>query len=140
MLKRTERILISVLVFAVATLFYTLLDHVVNTTLYNYGLQFDNTWYILYSIGYLALYQIIIGALYLYSRSWRLAIVLEAFALSSGQDLVFFALWNGFVFPTGNWTWMSLYSMLGFWNTLIQVLYSFTAVAVASIVATYKKK
>lgn len=94
-----------------------------NGLLYNYGLLFNAGWYGPYSLGYLLSYQFVILLLVLYSRSWRLFVLMEAFVLSSTQDLVYFAVWNG-GFPVGDWVWMPLCEVFGGYTLVTQLLLS----------------
>lgn len=81
--------------FILAVFLLTYLDWVVNAVLYGYGLQFNRVWHEQYSVGYLLCYQLVIGLLFLYLRSWKATVLMEAFVLSSTQDLVYFGVWRG---------------------------------------------
>jgi hypothetical protein len=62
--------------FLVASiLVFTGLDFVINSVLYSYGLKFDTAWFMLYSMGYLSLYQLILGLIYFYTRSWKIPLL-----------------------------------------------------------------
>jgi len=137
MLKRNQRILIAVSVFVVAVLLFTGLDFLVNSTLYWYNLQYSGDWYWPYTVMYSALYQVVIVCLGLYSRSWRFVVLAEAFCLSGTQDLVYFGLWSGGVFPTGSWEWLVTVQFLGFseWTTLMQFISSGIALSIGALVA-----
>jgi hypothetical protein len=137
MLKKTERLLIAVVIFVASVLIFTCLDYLVNSDLYSFGLQFSNGWYSTYSFLYMALYQIVLVCLLLYSRSAKLFVVLEAFVLSAGPDLVYFGLWNHGVFPSGNWTWMQNYQLFGVWTTEMQFVFSGFALLLGGLVAYF---
>jgi hypothetical protein len=116
-------------------LIFTKLDFLVNETLYDYGLEFSYEWYQEYTIQYALSYQLILLLLYLWTSDWKLAFVLEGFVLSSGQDLIFFMVWNG-GFPKGEWTWMFFYRIFGFWNTNTQILLT-ASVTLTSFLLTF---
>jgi hypothetical protein len=59
----------------VSILVFTWLDFVINSVLYSYGLKFDTAWFMLYSMGYLSLYQLILGLIYFYTRSWKIPLL-----------------------------------------------------------------
>lgn len=119
-----HKTLISLLIFAAAVLLFTRIDYLTNAELYQFGLQYSDAWWQNYQILYNCLFQFVIGFSLLYSRNWRLAIVQEAFVLSCTQDLVYFGLWSGGVFPSGDWTWMSMYHVVGSWTTSMQIGFS----------------
>ena len=108
------------------TLTFTAIDFLVNGTLYTYGLQFSTEWHTQLWWGFFIAYQTAIAAAAIISRSWKLTLVLEAFALSAGQDLVFYAVWGNAVVPAAgvNWTWMGNYHIFGEWTTLTQTLWT----------------
>jgi hypothetical protein len=130
---------ISLFFFAIAVLIFTRLDYLTNAELYRFGLKFSDSWWQNYQIIYNCLFQLVIGFSLFYSRNWRLSIIQEAFVLSCGQDLVYFGLWSGGVFPSGNWTWMNMYNMLGTWTTPMQVMFS-AALTAAPILMFYGLK
>ena len=59
----------------VSILVFTGLDFVINSVLYSYGLKFDIAWFMLYSVGYLSMYQLILGLIYFYTRSWKIPLL-----------------------------------------------------------------
>jgi hypothetical protein len=120
--------------FLFAVLILTKLDFLVNTTLYEYGLQFSYGWYQEYTFLYALSYQLVLLLLYLWTRDWKSILVLEGFVLSAGQDLIFFAVWNG-SFPDGQWAWTIFHQIFGFWNTGIQVFLTVSA-TLAGFIAT----
>jgi len=132
--RKADR-LIALILFLLAVLVLTRLDFLVNETLYGYGLEFSYGWYREYTILYGLSYQLVLLLLFLWARDWRLVCVLEGFVLSSGQDLIFFMVWNG-GFPEGEWTWMLFYRVFGFWNTNTQILLT-VGVTLASFVLTF---
>ncbi len=113
--------LIPLVLFLLAVLIFTKLDFLVNETLYNYGLRFSYEWYHEYTVLYALCYQLVLLLLYRWTHDWKLVFVLEGFVLSSGQDLIYFTVWNG-GFPQGEWTWMFFHRIFGFWNTNAQIL------------------
>ena len=132
--------LITLALFLAGVLLFTYLDFVVNSVLYGFGLRFDYGWYDSYSLGYLLLFQFLILALTVYCKSWRRLVLMEAFVLSSTQDLVYFGVWSGCVFPVGDWTWMPLYETLGFYSTGFQVLLSTVCISSAMLLIKVVKK
>jgi hypothetical protein len=116
---------VSLFLFVAAVLVFTRLDYLVNAELYGFGLQFSDAWWQNYEAIYFCLFQLTLSVLLLYSRNWRMIIVLEAFVLSCGQDLVYFSVWTRGAFPSGNWTWMSMYHLLGVWTTPMQIAFTF---------------
>lgn len=127
-----HRPITSIVFFSVAVLVLTRFDYLVNAEFYNFGLQFSQTWYTNYTLLYNALFQIVIGLALFYSHNWRLAIIMEAFTLTCAQDIVYFGLWSGGVFPAGEWTWMSMYHIVGTWTTPMQIAFS-TAITTTTI-------
>jgi hypothetical protein len=124
---------IALTAFSCLVLIYTRLDYLVNDELYFYGLKFSGNWFVTNQIVYILLYQSGILTLQLYHKNLKLTLFLEAFVVTSTQDLVFFGLWNHGVFPVAQWTWTTYYALIGFWNTNTQILASFTVFAGAAI-------
>ncbi len=110
--------------FFCLVLLYTRLDYLINNELYTYGLFFNIDWYLTNQIVYILLYQTAILTLHLYHRNMKLTIFLEAFVITSTQDLIYFGLWNQGIFPTHEWTWTSYYFLIGAWNTTTQLFAS----------------
>ncbi len=135
MLTKTRNLMLAGALFACAVLLFTRIDYLVNSDLYRYGLKFNDGWFGTYSLLYRLLYQLMIVFVYLLTRRWRLVVVLEAFVLSSGQDLVYFIVWGQGNFPTGDWTWMPWYKWFGHWTTEMQIGWTVVAVA-ASLILT----
>ena len=129
-----KRIIVSLALFAIGILIYTRVDYLINSDLYNFGLQYDDRWHETLQIPYSAMFQLTLLLLLLYSRSIRLWVVLEAFILSSGHDLLYYAVWNHGIFPAGNWTWMGTYIIFGKWTTAMQIIYTCLAVSVAIVI------
>jgi hypothetical protein len=122
MLKRQQRLLVSAIFFIAVVLILTRVDYLIHSDLYNNGLQWSEDWFWNSQILYFLMYQVVIIALFLYSRSYRLLMVLEGFVCTGGQDLVFFGLWGAAAFPTSTWTWNLLYMAFGLnWTTTFQV-------------------
>lgn len=111
-----------------AVLLFTRMDYLVNHRLYEHGLKFSEEWYSEYSLLYFLLYQFVIVLIGWFTHSWKLCVVLEAFVLSSAQDMVYFGLWEKGNFPKGDWTWMPLFKTFGTWKTEHQIILSFVAV------------
>jgi hypothetical protein len=128
--------------FLVASiLVFTGLDFVINNVLYSYGLKFDTAWFMLYSVGYLSLYQLILGLIYFYTRSWTIPLLGETFVLSGGVDLVYFGVWGRMQFPSGVWAWSGYAMFLGLhWTTTIQVVWAVSVMSATSIFVLLKRK
>jgi hypothetical protein len=126
-----RRLLFGVLLFFVTVMLLTRLDFLVNKSLYDYGLKYDEGWYIEYSLLYALLYQAVILILALYTKSLRLVAFTEVFVLTSTQDLVYFGLWQG-GFPSIQWAWTPFFHLFGTWTTTDQLLLSFSANAFVS--------
>lgn len=132
--NNTDR-LKALILFLFAVLILTKLDFLVNETLYEYGLQFSYGWYQEYVLQYALIYQLILLLLYLWTQDWKSIFVLEGFVLSSGQDLIFFIVWNR-GFPQGQWTWTIFHQVFGFWNTNTQILLT-VSLTFASFILTF---
>jgi len=125
----------------VSILVFTGLDFVINSVLYSYGLKFDITWFMLYSVGYLSLYQLTLGLIYFYTRSWEIPLLGEVFVLSGGVDLVFFGVWGRMQFPSSVWTWSGYAMFLGLhWTTTVQIVWAVSVMSATSIFAFLKRK
>jgi hypothetical protein len=116
------------------------MDYIVNSVLYGFGLRFDAEWYGMYSAAYFLLYQLAACMLTLASKSWRLLVFMEAFVLSSTQDLIYFGVWSNGVFPSGDWSWMPLYKTLGFYTTTFQIILSGASMLSAILIIWLMKK
>jgi len=125
---KERKSLVSVGVFLLATLIFTRLDFLIHSELYGYGLIFSQDWFRTNQVVYSLMYQVVILMVYLYSRNWRLSLILEAFVLTCGQDLIFYG-WNGFAYPTCDWTWMPFYAFFGSWTTMHQFYLTLSAVS-----------
>jgi len=121
-----QRDVFAVLLFFLGVLLFTRFDYFVNASLYNYGLQFSESWYGEYLILYGLCYQLLILSLLVYTRNVKLFVLMEVFVLTSTQDFVFFGLWQG-AFPTIEWAWTPFYRIFGSWTTTRQILLSFSA-------------
>jgi hypothetical protein len=123
----------AILLFFLGVLLFTRIDFLINYSLYQYGLQFNENWYAEYSGLYALCYQFLILSLLVYTRNLKLLVFMEVFVLTSTQDMIYFGLWQG-AFPTTEWCWMPFYRILGTWTTLHQILLSFSANLLSSIV------
>jgi hypothetical protein len=135
-LREQRRLLAGAGVFACGILLLTKLDFIINSTFYSYGLKFSMDWYWQYSVVYFVLLQCFAVGSFLLAHRRELLILAEAFVLSGTQDLVYFGVWNGGVFPPGQWNWTPYYWMFGSWTTAHQVALSVSSLIVAgSIIA-----
>ena len=119
--------------FACGILLLTKLDFIINSTFYSYGLKFSMDWYWQYSVVYFILLQCFAVGSFLFARRRELLILAEAFVLSGTQDLVYFGVWNGGVFPHGQWNWTPYYWLFGSWTTAHQVALSAAGLLLACI-------
>jgi len=129
---------IAIAVFIFATLLFTRIDYLINCDFTAYGLRYSESWGVIYQLIYFLLFQMTIVWVYLFSRSWKLCIVLEAFVLPGGQDLIYFGVWGKGQFPTGDWTWMPLYKVFGTCTT--QMMIAFTAITTAAAILLVRAK
>jgi hypothetical protein len=137
-MRKKQRLAIACVIFVFATLLFTRIDYLINCELYKYGLQYSDAWFAADSIVYFLLFQMVIVWIYLFTRSWKLCVVLEAFVLPGGQDLIFYGVWGKMQFPTGEWTWMLAYKLFGTCTTQIQVAFTGIATLVAIIFVRIK--
>jgi hypothetical protein len=118
---------------------FTRLDFLINNSLYNYGLRFDEGWYLPYSLLYALAYQCLILLLVFYARNMKFFAFAEVFVLTSTQDLVYFGLWqNGF--PSYEWAWSPFFCIFGNWTTMHQLMLSFSAIFLVSTVLLWFPK
>lgn len=115
-----RRFLFAVGFFGASVLLLTKLDYLINTTFYGYGLQFSYGWYRDYTILYMMLFQLVIVPSSLWLQNKYYFVLTEAFVLSGTQDLIYFGVWNGGVFPSGDWSWMIFHDWFGSWTTANQ--------------------
>lgn len=115
--------LLSLTLFLAGAWFLAGRDNIVHGVHYDYGLIFSYEWANLDWTIYFFEFQVLVFACALVARSWRLWIGFEVFVMFAVQDIFFYA-WRGFVFPTGEWTWMPFYNLLGTWTTLHQIVLS----------------
>ena len=120
------------MLFFLGVLLFTRIDFLINNSLYGYGLSFSENWYVEYTGLYALCYQLLILSLFVYSRNLKLLALMEVFALTSTQDLVYFGLWQG-SFPTIEWSWMLFYRIFGSWTTTHQILLSLSLNLSASL-------
>jgi len=123
-----NRKLVAIGLFSFSVLLLTRLDFIINNVLYNFGLNFSETWHQEYSILYFLAYQLVIFTLLAYTKSLKLFTFFQVFILTSTQDLVYFGLWEG-SFPSHEWTWMTYYRFFGFWDTTSQILLSVSSLS-----------
>ena len=129
-----NRNLVAIVAFSFVVLLLTRLDFLINNILYDFGLIFSEGWYQEYSVLYFLSYQLVVFILLVYTRNLKLFLFFEVFVLTSTQDLVYFGLWQG-SFPAHEWTWMIQYRILGFWNTITQLLLSAASLTSISILS-----
>ena len=141
LLKRQQRLLISILLFIAVILIFTRVDYLIHSDFYEHGLLYEEEWFWTSQILYFLMYQVAIAVLFLYSRSLRLLMIFEAFVCTGGMDLVgFFLIWNGGAFPGPDvvWTWNLLYALFGFrWTTAFNVWLTSVATGITTFAALY---
>ena len=123
---------VAIVLFVVGVLLFTRIDFIINKSLYSYGLQFSQNWYIEYTGLYVLCYQLLILSLFVYSRNFKLLLLMEVFVLTSTQDLVYFGLWQG-AFPTTEWSWMPFFNFFGSWTTAHQLFLSISLNSLAAV-------
>src|SRR3989304_2850088 len=124
--------LIAVLLFILGVLLFTRIDFLINNSLYGYGLEFSENWYVEYTCLYALCYQLFIFSLLAYSKNVKFFVLMEVFVVTSTQDLVYFGLWQG-GFPATEWSWMPFFRVFGSWTTPHQILLSFFTNLTASL-------
>ena len=127
-------IVIGTAIFACGILLVTKLDHIVNSTLYGQGTSFSMSWYWPYSVVYFLLLQGFVAVLFLFVRRKEAVLLAEAFILSGSQDIVYFGVWNGGVFPPGQWSWTPYFWAFGGWNTVDQLALSAASLGLACVI------
>ena len=145
-LRFRKAILLAGLVF----LFFLLMsriDYIVNGTLYSYGLKFSYRWaneyWITYNLVFVVFSAMVAFTYYVGSnksvRDLKISSALFAtvclLALGGLQDVLFFVLWGGGL-PANSvvWWWMPWVSVVGTWNSLMQVAFvALTACVSASM-------
>lgn len=120
------------------------LDFVVNSVLYDFGLEFSFSWALQYWFfynGILFCFGFVISLAYWFgsdktAKNFRVALALflsiVLLVLGGLPDVLFFVFWGGGL-PDGGveWWWIPWYGLLGFWNSYSQlVLLSVTFVVV----------
>jgi hypothetical protein len=130
----------GLMIFGIAVLLLTRIDYLVNVILYKFGLQFSYGWYKEYSILYALSYQLVLLLIFLWTKNIQLLVILEAFILSAGQDLIYFGVWNLGRFPNDQWTWTLFYQIFGFWDTPSQFLLTLNSVAMTYFVVLISKQ
>jgi hypothetical protein len=138
-MRKKQKIAMASVLFIFETLLFTRIDYLINCDFSKYGLKYSEGWGVIYQLMYFLLFQMTIVWIYLFTRSWKLCIVLEAFVLSAGPDLIYFGLWGKGQFPTGEWTWMPLYKVFGTCTTQMQIVFTSIATATAIILVGIKR-
>jgi hypothetical protein len=128
-----RKTLFAVLFFFFGVLLFTRLDFMVNSSLYNFGLEFSENWYVEYTALYTLYYQLLIFCLLLYAKDLKLFSLMEVFVFTATQDLFFYGLWQG-SFPSIEWSWTTFYMVLGSWTTNHQLLLSLSGNLIAFVV------
>jgi hypothetical protein len=119
-----KKSIIILIFFTLIILIGTGYDYLINSTLYKYGLQFNMGWWHTDQVLNLCFYEIVIIILLYFYCDIRFLFLSEAFVLSSGQDIIYFFVWNKLVFPSGDWWWMSNYTLFGTWRTWVQIIWT----------------
>jgi hypothetical protein len=136
-IEQHKRLIATAGLFACGILLLTKLDHIINSTLYGYGLKFSTDWYWQYSVVYFVLLQGVVVLLYVFARRREILLLCEAFVLSGTQDFIYFGVWNGGVFPEGQWNWTPYYWMFGSWTTASQAALSAGSLLLAFLIEAF---
>jgi hypothetical protein len=140
MVKGQHRTLLTV-ILSVGVLFaFTVLlegnGYIIHKHAYDQGAQWTPQTLALDNTIKIGLYQLVIWTLLLIHRRFSLFAYMQTFWLTCTQDLIFYAVWNGGVFPAGDWTWMPLYTYFNGWTTTMQIALStasLTGIALATV-------
>jgi hypothetical protein len=131
------------------------IDFIVNSTLYEHGLQFSYAWALDYWTVYTAvfvLFSATISMMYWLgssktARDLKLAlgilVTVVVLMLSGLQDVMFFVLWKGGLPPNNVvWWWVPWVHIFGTWTSLTQIVATTTTlVALAAVwVTVYTKQ
>ena len=127
--ERSTRLHQVTAVFVFIVLLFTGVDWLVNSLLYEYGLQFNIAWHLPYLIAYFLLYQIVIWLSFAYCENRHFLLITQAFVCSGGQDIICFVVWNKMDFPQ-YWNWLP-YELFGAWTTELQFLLSSIVILLA---------
>ena len=139
--------LLAVAVF-VFFLLMSRIDYIVNSTLYRYGLQFSYDWALEYWVIYTTVFVVFSAALGITnwvtsSRTRKdtkisaaLFLTILFLAIGGLQDILYFVFWAGGLPPISVvWWWAPLITLVGTWNSLIQV--GFTTLMMGASVCTW---
>jgi hypothetical protein len=94
-----NKLLIGMLIFLIGVLLFEANGFLIHHDLYQYGLQYSDTWADADKIIKFLMYQFLILMPWLYHRSWKLIIFQEALWYSCFQDIIVYAVWCGMQFP-----------------------------------------
>ena len=124
------------------------MDYVVNSTLYNYGLRFSYNWaegyWLTYNAIFIAFGLAVSCAYWLGSHKTRrdmkcsmaLLATIVLFTVGGLQDVMFFVLWAGGLPPSNViWRWSPFTSLIGTWNSMIQI--GFMTLMVGASICTW---
>ena len=132
------------------------IDYVVNSTLYNYGLEFSYGWANTYWVAYntvFVIFSAMAGFIYWFGSekttcdkkvASALIVTINLLALGNLQDVMYFIFWAGGLPPSNVawwWTWWN--GIFGTWNTDLQVSLTTMALGVSLLIwafALHQKK
>ena len=133
-------VVLGVVLFFVAVVLLEGKGYIIHHDLYEHGLRYSESWAGKDNLLKIALYQFVIFTLLVIHKSWRVWVLTEVFWCTCTQDLLFYLIWNQGVFPAGNWSWLSFYSILGHWTTLDQSILSISSIAFAGFLLWLTKE
>ena len=134
------RVMFAIVLFLVAVVLLEGNGYLIHHDLYEYGLQYSQAWAEKDNLIKIVLYQFVILTITLIHKSWSVLILTEIFWITSTQDLIFYLIWNGGVFPEGNWTWMPFFSVFGNWTTTNQLVLSITSIFLSGFLLWFLKR
>jgi hypothetical protein len=124
-------VVLGVVLFFVAVVLLEGNGYVIHHDLYEHGLRYSESWAGKDNLIKMALYQFVIFTVLIIHKSWRVWVFTEVFWCTCSQDLLFYLIWNGGVFPDGDWGWLPFCRVLGHWTTLNQAVFSVSRVIFA---------
>jgi hypothetical protein len=126
-------VVLSAVLFFTAVVLLEGNGYIIHHDLYEHGLRYNESWAEKDNLLKIALYQFVIFTLLAIHKSWKIWVLTEVFWFTCSQDLFFYLVWNQGVFPTGDWSWLPFYSILGHWTTLDQAVLSTSSIAFVGV-------
>lgn len=141
-IDRRVNVWVTGVFFCIFVVVATGFDWLINSTLYGYGLTFDNGWWQFDQALYIALFQAVIWALFYANRNLYFLGLTQTFFWSSTQDIFYYLIWGRGVFPSTAWAWMpngplnvNYLLRLESWTSTNQILFSTTSIIIAASIS-----